>query len=120
MSSPIIAPTVPATSSMTPTVILTAISPTRMTNSYRTSQIVGSTVVNEAKDTVGTIDDLIISPNEKSAFAVLSVGGFLGIGAKYVVVPFSSLEAQADNSHLLLRGATEASLKNLPEYKYNA
>ena len=127
MSSPVIVPPNPnattATSSapaMTPTVILTAVSPSRMANGFRTSQVVGSTIVNEAKDTIGTIDDLIVSPTEKSAFAVLSIGGFLGIGAKYVVVPFSSLEAQSDNTHLLLRGATEASLKNLPEYKYNA
>ncbi|MFY8105674.1 MAG: PRC-barrel domain-containing protein [Elstera sp.] len=123
MSSPIIVPPNTATTSapaMTPTVILTAVSPSRMANGFRTSQVVGSTIVNEAKDTIGTIDDLIVSPTEKSAFAVLSIGGFLGIGAKYVVVPFSSLEAQSDNTHLLLRGATEASLKNLPEYKYNA
>ena len=48
--------------------------------------MVGGTVVNE---TVGTIDDLILTPNEKVPFAVLSVGGFLGMGTKYVVVPYS-------------------------------
>ncbi len=119
MSSPIIDPVMVNSPLMTPTVILTAVSPTRMMNSHRGSRFIGSTIVNEAKDTIGTIDDLIISPTEKSAFAVLSVGGFLGIGAKYVVVPFSNLELQAENSHLLLRGATEASLKNLPGYKYS-
>jgi VIT1/CCC1 family predicted Fe2+/Mn2+ transporter len=41
---------------------------------------------NEAKETVGTIDDLIVTPTEKVPFAVLSVGGFLGMGTKYVVV----------------------------------
>ena len=45
---------------------------------------VGSTVVNEANETVGTIDDLIVTPSEVVPYAVLSVGGFLGIGTKYV------------------------------------
>ncbi|KJV08629.1 photosystem reaction center subunit H, partial [Elstera litoralis] len=71
--------------------ILSAISPTHLLSGYRTSKVVGATVVNEMDATIGTVDDLIVSPTDKSAFAILSVGGFLGIGAKYVVVPFSSL-----------------------------
>jgi hypothetical protein len=53
---------------------------------------VGSNLVNETNETVGTIDDLIVTPNERVPFAVLSVGGFLGMGTKYVVVSFSSLQ----------------------------
>ena len=48
-------------------------------------------------------------PHEKVPFAVLSVGGFLGMGSKYVVVPFSSLEVQ--DKKMVLRGATENSLR---------
>ena len=47
----------------------------------------GQHLVNESNETVGTIDDLIVTPNEKVPFAVLSVGGFLGMRTKYVVVP---------------------------------
>jgi hypothetical protein len=103
-----------------PTLILTAIAPNRLTSGHRASKLIGSTVVNELDVTIGTVDDLIVSPSEKSAFAVLSIGGFLGIGAKYAVVPLSSLEVQKTNTHLLLRGATEESLKNLPDYSYAA
>jgi hypothetical protein len=84
---------------------------------YRTSKVVGSTVVNEANETVGTIDDLIVTPAEKVPFAVLSVGGFLGMGTKYVVVPFSALEM--NEKRVTLRGATKDSLKGLPDFKYN-
>jgi len=73
-------------------------------------------VVNEAGESVGTIDDLIVTPNEKVPFAVLSVGGFLGIGTKYVVVPYSALEV--NDKRMMLRGATKESLKSLPEFKY--
>ena len=54
----------------------------------------GSTVVNVSNQTVGTIDDLIVAPNEKVPFAVLSVGAFLRLGMKYVVVPYSALEVR--------------------------
>jgi hypothetical protein len=65
--------------------------------------VVGSTVVNEANETVGTIDDLIVTPTEKVPFAGLSVGGFLGMGTKYVVVPFSSI--QVKDKQMVLPGA---------------
>jgi hypothetical protein len=79
--------------------------------------VVGSTVVNEANETVGTIDDLIVTPTEKVPFAVLSVGGFLGMGTKYVVVPYSAL--QVKDKRMMLPGATKDSLKSLPEFKYS-
>jgi hypothetical protein len=74
------------------------------------------TVVNEANETVGTIDDLIVTPSEKVPFAVLSVGGFLGMGTKYVVVPYSSLQVR--DKKMVLPGATKESLKALPDFKY--
>lgn len=79
--------------------------------------MVGSTVVNDANETVGTIDDLIVTPTDKVPFAVLSVGGFLGMGSKYVVVPFNSIQVQ--DKKMVLAGATKESLKALPEFQYN-
>jgi hypothetical protein len=55
------------------TLTLMKVDPQSLATGYRTSKVVGSTVINEA--------------NEKVPFAVLSVGGFLGMGAKYVVCP---------------------------------
>jgi len=99
------------------TLSLMKVDPQSVATGYRTSKVVGSTVVNEANETVGTIDDLIVTANEKVPFAVLSVGGFLGMGSKYVVVPFSSLQVQ--NKKMMLPGATKESLKGLPEFKYS-
>jgi hypothetical protein len=98
------------------TVTLMKVDPQSLATGYRTSKVVGSTVINEANETVGTIDDLIVTPSEKVPFAVLSVGGFLGMGAKYVVVPYSALEV--NDKRMMLRGATKESLKSLPEFKY--
>jgi PRC-barrel domain len=99
------------------TVTLMKVDPASLATGYRTSKVVGSVVFNEANETVGTIDDLIVTPAEMVPFAVLSVGGFLGMGTKYVVVPFSSL--QVKGKEMVLPGATVDSLKALPEFKYN-
>ena len=64
------------------TVTLMKVDPQTLATGYRTSKVVGATVVNEANETVGTIDDLIVTPGGQTPYAVLSVGGFLGIGTK--------------------------------------
>src|ERR1044071_7293320 len=74
------------------TVTLMKVDPQTLATGYRTSKVVGSTVVNEANETVGSIDDLIVTPGGQAPYAVLSVGGFLGLGNKYVVVPFTALK----------------------------
>jgi hypothetical protein len=48
----------------------------------------------------------------------LSVGGFLGLGTKYVIVPFGSLQMQ--DKKIVLPGATKDALKALPEFKYSS
>jgi type IV secretory pathway protease TraF len=83
---------------------------------YRTSKVVGRLVVNEGNIPVARIDDLIVTPNDNVPFAVLSVGGFLGMDSKYVVVPFSSIEIQDDR--LIFFGATRDSLEKLPAFHY--
>jgi len=90
------------------TLSLMKVDPQTLATGYRTSKVVGSTVVNEANETVGTIDDLIVTPGEKVPFAVLSIGGFLGMGTIYVVVPYGLLEVH--DKKMVLRGATKESL----------
>jgi hypothetical protein len=111
LSSPALAQGTPQTLS------LMKVDPQSLATGYRTSKVVGSAVINEANETVGAIDDLIVTPNETVPFAVLSVGGFLGMGSKYVVVPFSALHVQ--DKKMVLPGATKDSLKSLPDIKYS-
>ena len=99
------------------TITLTKVDLQSLATGYRTSKVVGSTVVNEANVKVGTIDDLIVTPSDRVPFAVLSVGGFLGVDTKYVVVPFNTLVVR--DKQMLLPGATKDSLKSLPEFKYS-
>ncbi len=101
---------------VTQTVTITRVDVQKLATGYRSSQIVGSSVVNEENDKIGTVDDLIIEPGEKVPFAILSVGGFLGLGEHLVAVPFSSLRITPEN--VQLPGATKDELQALPEFEY--
>lgn len=66
----------------------------------------------------GEIDDLVIGPDGKIRWAVVDVGGFLGIGEKSVAVPISALDCQPKDQDeaLVTVSATEKQLKALPEF----
>lgn len=83
---------------------------------YRASKVIGSSVVNDANETIGKIDDFLVSSDGKRPYAVLSIGGFLGMGTHLVVVPYDLLKF-TDNK-VMLPGGTKEGLKMLPEFKY--
>jgi hypothetical protein len=108
----------PVSAQLTPqTVTLMKVDPSTLATGYRSSKIVGSTVVNDANETVGTIDDLIITPTGQAPYVILSVGGFLGLGTKYVALPFTALKVI--DKKITLPGGTKDALKTLPEFRYN-
>jgi sporulation protein YlmC with PRC-barrel domain len=98
------------------TITLMKVDPQTLATGFRVSKMLGATVVNDANEEVGTIDDLIVTANQNVPYAVLSVGGFLGMGTRLVVVPFDSIKS--DNNKMVLAGATKDSLKMLPEFSY--
>jgi hypothetical protein len=109
----------PALAQGTPpqTAALIKVDVAKLTTGYRASKIIGGAVLNEANETVGKVDELLIGADGRTPYAVLSVGGFLGLGDRLVVVPYETLK-MAPNK-ILLPGATKEALKALPEYKYN-
>lgn len=78
-------------------------------------EVIGTNVVNTKGDDVGEIKDLVIDQS-RVAYAVVSVGGFLGIGDKDVAIPLDQLKLGKDQSYLMT-AETEAQLKQMPEYK---
>lgn len=98
------------------TVQLVKVDVMKISTGYRASKVIGSTVVNEAGDTVGKVDEIIVGPDGKAPFIVLSVGGFLGVGDKLVVLPYEQMKT--NGKKIVLPGATKDSLKALPEFKY--
>jgi len=86
----------------------------------RASRIIGSTVYNERNESIGSVDDLILPQGNSSPMVVVSVGGFLGIGAKLVAVPLADLRWSAADNRWTITGATKESLTSLPAYTYDA
>jgi sporulation protein YlmC with PRC-barrel domain len=85
----------------------------------RASKLIGMDVVNDKDQTIGKIDDILIDANDKAAAAVISVGGFIGIGAKLVAVPFDQLSpAPNDKKSLTMPNASKESLKSMPSFNY--
>ena len=61
--------------------------------SLSASTLIGDKVKNTEDDDLGKIEDLMIDLDTgRIAYAVLSFGGFLGMGDKYFAVPWMSLE----------------------------
>ena len=91
-----------------------------VSNGFRASKLIGAAVRNDNKDSIGKVDDLLVSRNEKVLYAVVDVGSFLGIGGKLVVVPYDSIQVQQDGDHqiLVIPGATKDALKALPKFEY--
>lgn len=106
---------------------------------WRASLINGAKVYNDHADKIGTINDMLIDSKGHVANVVLSVGGFLGVGSKYVEVPFSQLKFEPSSSNpeattangtasndatkndysVTMHGATKDSLKAMPDFDYN-
>ena len=98
------------------TVELVKLDVVKLAAGYRASKVIGSTVINDTKDTIGTIDDLLVSPDGRQPYAVLSIGGFLGMGAHMVIVPYEKL--MFTDKAVILPGGSKEGLKMLPEFKY--
>jgi PRC-barrel domain len=98
------------------TVELVKVDVQKLSAGYRSSKVIGSSVVNDANETIGKIDDLLVSRDGKQPYAVLSVGGFLGMGTRLVVVPYDTLKFV--DQKVILPGGTKEGLKMLPEFKY--
>lgn len=98
---------------------LTAQSPEQISaNTY-----LGQAVYNSADESIGKISDLIMEKDGGITAAVVGVGGFLGIGEKWVAVPFEkiSITQVPDSDDVkLTTSETAESLQAAPEFKTTA
>lgn len=81
---------------------------------------IGQSVYNAADESIGSINDLIMEKDGGITAAVIGVGGFLGIGEKWVAVPFGNIAiSQAPDSGDVKLTTTETaeSLQAAPEFK---
>jgi sporulation protein YlmC with PRC-barrel domain len=82
----------------------------------KASKIIGKDVVNSMREDLGDIKEVMIDPvTGRIAYAVLSFGGFLGLGEKLFAVPFTALAYDYDEGEYIL-DVTKERLKNAPGF----
>jgi PRC-barrel domain len=79
-------------------------------------QILGENVHNDAGDKVGEINDLIVMPNKALSYAIVGVGGFLGVREHEIAVPVGKMKLE--KGKIILPGATKEALKEAPKFEY--
>lgn len=78
--------------------------------------LLGKDVVNDQNNKIGSIDDIIVTPDRWVSYAIIGTGGFVGMGKHDVAVPMEQLKLQGGK--LTLPGASKDALKRLPEFEY--
>ena len=84
----------------------------------RASKIIGTHVYGDRGESIGEIEELLVTHENTVLTAVISVGGFLGLGERLVSLPLSELRFTAPEGHWVLAGATKDSLLNRPVFHY--
>jgi len=79
-------------------------------------QILGKDVYNDSGERIGDINDLIVTPDRSLSYAIVGVGGFLGMGEHNVAVPVSKFKQQMGK--IVLPGVTKDALKEAPKFEY--
>ncbi len=80
------------------------------------STLDGDDVYNPQGEKLGNIKELMLDIEKGTVcYAVLSFGGFLGMGEKLFAVPWNALEIDTINKRFLL-DTTEERLKNAPGF----
>ena len=79
-------------------------------------QILGENVYNDVGDKVGEINDLIVTPDKALSYAIVGVGGFLGVAEHEIAVPVGKFKQE--KGKIVLPGATKDALKAAPKFEY--
>jgi sporulation protein YlmC with PRC-barrel domain len=79
-------------------------------------QILGKAVYNDKNQKIGKVYDLIVAPDKAISYAIIAVGGFLGIDKHDVAIPVNQLKLV--KGKITLPGATKDALKSMPKFQY--
>lgn len=83
------------------------------------STLAGDKVVNSKGEDLGKIDEIMIDmPSGRVAYAVLSFGGFLGMGDKLFAIPWHRLTVDEENKQFVLN-VDKSTLEGAPGFDKN-
>jgi hypothetical protein len=82
------------------------------------SNLIGTTVYSQDNQSIGDINDIILSQEGQPSQVIVGVGGFLGIGEKDVVLDMTKLQIAAteDGNVKIVAQTTPEELKDMPAF----
>jgi sporulation protein YlmC with PRC-barrel domain len=85
---------------------------------WRGSAIIGQNVRDAEGKNIGKIEDLMVDSNGRVSFAILSFGGFLGIGDKLYAVPWTAMRFDRDGRDVkaVILDVTKERLERAPSF----
>jgi sporulation protein YlmC with PRC-barrel domain len=87
------------------------------TGPFRSDQLIGTDVVTPHNESLGTVDDIVVSPKSgKVTYLVISHTGLLGIDMQYVPVPWEDFKV-TPGATLLVLDSTRSTLDAGPQVK---
>jgi len=107
----------PSGSPTSPDLIVAAV---KLQSGFRISKLIGSAVYNDQNEKIGSVDDLVTKDGSQIIIAVVSVGGFLGMGNKLVAIPYDQLhlEMNKDQAKVTIPNASKDALNTMPNFTY--
>jgi sporulation protein YlmC with PRC-barrel domain len=84
----------------------------------RAKDLIGSKVVNDKDEHLGTVKDVVLTPNRDAInYVVLArESGIWGVGEKYFAVPWSQFQVRPGEKLLILSGVSKADLDKAPGF----
>jgi sporulation protein YlmC with PRC-barrel domain len=87
-------------------------------HNMRSSKLIGLPVYNDHGEKIGVIDEIMLPAKGGEVTAAVSVGGFLGGGAKLVKIPLSHVQLTGGKPTMVGDG-TKTALMAMPTYTYS-
>lgn len=85
------------------------------------SKLIGTNLYNKQDESLGEIEDLVIENGKTVTGIVVGVGGFLGMGERYVAIDPSTITLRVENNTIQRAtvDTTKDNLKNAPAFDYS-
>lgn len=88
-------------------------------HNMRSSRLIGLQVYNDHGEKLGKIDDILLPAMGGEVTAVVSVGGFLGVGQKLIDVPLSHVHFTGNSKPMMMGDGSKTAVMAMPSYTYS-
>lgn len=90
-----------------------------MQSAFRSSDLVGKAVENHKQEQLGFVEDLVIGPDGRVNYVVISHDETVEMGAKLTPVPFSVIDRNAAGKGKIVINVEKKELENAPGFASN-